>query len=70
MNDNDNALLVKPSDEKGYVLLRIEFLNFMLTENNLLTEGSKKYKCSNVCLNLGARRLLDTIAAYTQATKK
>lgn len=69
MNNNDSALLVKPSEEEGYVLLRVEFLNFMLTENNILNE-SKKFKCSNTCLNLGARRLLDTIAAYTQATKK
>jgi hypothetical protein len=69
--DNDYSMLVRPSELKGYVLVRSDLFESLITKNlKLLTEQSKKVKCSSYCLRVGAANLLRTWKLITLASKK
>ena len=69
--DRDYSILVKPSELKGYVLVRSDLFESLITKNlNILTEQSQKVKCSVYCLQQGAANLLRTWKAITLASKK
>ena len=71
MKDEERPMLIKPSKSKGYVLVNISFLDYLLSKKvKVLSEVKGNSNCSSYCLNVGALNLLRTMKAVTMATKK